>query len=90
MFYTASVNGLDQVELNSQDKLLAIIVDDHQEGESAPSERQVSPEKLYCTTRAKSVISKAEKLRIEREELARRQREEKARWQADAKAAEVA
>ncbi|KAK0599329.1 hypothetical protein LWI29_004301 [Acer saccharum] len=49
MFYTASVNGLDQVELNSQDKLLAIIVDDHQEGESAPSERQVSPEKLYCT-----------------------------------------
>ncbi|KAK4843468.1 hypothetical protein QYF36_008423 [Acer negundo] len=45
--FHASVNVLDQVELNSQDRPPAIEVDDHQEGESAPSERQVSPEKLY-------------------------------------------
>ncbi|TXG67335.1 hypothetical protein EZV62_008610 [Acer yangbiense] len=64
--YLSSVNGLDQVELNSQDKLLAIIVDDHQEDHL---------HLWYVETRVKSVIPRAEKLRIEREELARRQRE---------------
>ncbi|XP_044485776.1 transcription factor GTE10-like isoform X2 [Mangifera indica] len=39
--------NLDPPELNSQGKPVAIEVDSHHEGESAPSERQVSPEKLY-------------------------------------------
>ncbi|KDO69315.1 hypothetical protein CISIN_1g004033mg [Citrus sinensis] len=43
----SSVNSLDQVELNSQGKPVAIVADGHHEGESAPSERQVSPDKLY-------------------------------------------
>ncbi|KAJ0104576.1 hypothetical protein Patl1_18250 [Pistacia atlantica] len=42
----SSVN-LDPLELNCQGKPLAIEVDGHHEEESAPSERQVSPEKLY-------------------------------------------
>ncbi|XVF08748.1 hypothetical protein REPUB_Repub07fG0029700 [Reevesia pubescens] len=40
-----SLNVFDQVELNSHDKPSAVEV--HDEEESAPSERQVSPEKLY-------------------------------------------
>ncbi|XP_031271766.1 transcription factor GTE8-like isoform X2 [Pistacia vera] len=43
---SASVN-LDPLELNCQGKPIAIEVDGHHEEESAPSERQVSPEKLY-------------------------------------------
>ncbi|XP_031271767.1 transcription factor GTE10-like isoform X3 [Pistacia vera] len=42
----SSVN-LDPLELNCQGKPIAIEVDGHHEEESAPSERQVSPEKLY-------------------------------------------
>ncbi|KAE8663484.1 nucleoside diphosphate kinase 2 [Hibiscus syriacus] len=42
-----SLNEFGQVELNSHDKPGAIEVEDQQEEESAPSERQVSPEKLY-------------------------------------------
>ncbi|KAL8478575.1 hypothetical protein ACS0TY_030456 [Phlomoides rotata] len=77
-----------------------------QEGESAPPERQVSPEKLYraalLRSRFADIIIKAqettekgekpdpEKLKLEREELERRRREEKARLQAEAKAAEEA
>ncbi|KAE8658317.1 Nuclear protein X1 isoform 5 [Hibiscus syriacus] len=41
------LNEFGQVELNSHDKPDAIEVDGQQEEESAPSERQVSPEKLY-------------------------------------------
>ncbi|OVA17561.1 Bromodomain [Macleaya cordata] len=41
------VSGLDQVDQSSQPKPLSVEVDSQQEGESAPSERQVSPEKLY-------------------------------------------
>ncbi|PIN27061.1 hypothetical protein CDL12_00159 [Handroanthus impetiginosus] len=72
-------------------------------GESAPPERQVSPEKQYraalLRSRFADIIIKAqentiekgaEKLKLEREELERRRREEKARLQAEAKAAEEA
>lgn len=40
-----SVSGLDQVELMSQQK--PVESDYHQDGDSAPTERQVSPEKRY-------------------------------------------
>ncbi|XVF11579.1 hypothetical protein REPUB_Repub08aG0039400 [Reevesia pubescens] len=42
-----SLNEFGQVELNSHDKPSDIEVEGQQEEESAPSERQVSPEKLY-------------------------------------------
>ncbi|GMY15060.1 transcription factor GTE10-like isoform X1 [Fagus crenata] len=42
-----SIDGVGLVEQNSQSKPISAEADDHQEGESAPSERQVSPEKLY-------------------------------------------
>ncbi|XWS51369.1 hypothetical protein CRYUN_Cryun12cG0171000 [Craigia yunnanensis] len=42
-----SLNEFGQVELNSRDKSSADEVEGHLEEESAPSERQVSPEKLY-------------------------------------------
>ncbi|XP_057767437.1 transcription factor GTE10-like [Salvia miltiorrhiza] len=76
-----------------------------QEGESAPPDRQVSPEKLYraalLRSRFADIIIKAqenttekgtdsERLKLEKEELERRRREEKARLQAEAKAAEEA
>ncbi|XP_021910668.1 transcription factor GTE11-like isoform X1 [Carica papaya] len=41
------LNGLSQIELDSQGRLNAVEEDGHQEGESAPSERQASPKKLY-------------------------------------------
>ncbi|XP_047940549.1 transcription factor GTE10-like isoform X1 [Salvia hispanica] len=76
-----------------------------QEGESAPPDRQVSPDKLYraaiLRSRFADIIIKAqenttekgtdsERLKLEKEELERRRREEKARLQAEAKAAEEA
>ncbi|XVE54522.1 hypothetical protein DITRI_Ditri03aG0088500 [Diplodiscus trichospermus] len=42
-----SLNGFGHIELNSHDKPSAVEVEGQQEEESAPSERQVSPEKLY-------------------------------------------
>ncbi|XVF54646.1 hypothetical protein PTKIN_Ptkin05aG0197900 [Pterospermum kingtungense] len=42
-----SLNEFGEVELNSHDKPSAVEVEGHQEEESAPSERQVSPDKLY-------------------------------------------
>ncbi|CAI8612177.1 unnamed protein product [Vicia faba] len=42
-----SVSGLDQVEDNSQDKRSPSASDCLQDGDSGPSERQVSPDKLY-------------------------------------------
>lgn len=42
-----SVSGLDQVEDNSQDKRNSFDSDCQQDGDSGPSERQVSPDKLY-------------------------------------------
>ncbi|KAA8540709.1 hypothetical protein F0562_024372 [Nyssa sinensis] len=101
-----ALNGLSQVEQNSESKSVAVEADGSLEGESAPSERQVSPEKLYraalLRSRFADTILKAQektlekgeqdpdKLRLEREELERRRREEKARLQAEAKAAEEA
>ncbi|XP_042504755.1 transcription factor GTE9-like [Macadamia integrifolia] len=41
-----SVSG-DQLEQNPQTRPVSVEADGHQGGESAPSERQVSPEKLY-------------------------------------------
>ncbi|WOK97418.1 transcription factor GTE9 [Canna indica] len=77
-----------------------------QEGEYAPSERKVSPEKLYraalLRSRFADTILKArektlgqgdkdpEKLRREREEIERQQKQERARLKAEAKAAEDA
>ncbi|KNA24476.1 hypothetical protein SOVF_015290 [Spinacia oleracea] len=40
-------SSLSQVDQSSQTKPLSVEVDGHKEGESAPSERQVSPDKLY-------------------------------------------
>ncbi|KAL1829126.1 hypothetical protein ACET3Z_007538 [Daucus carota] len=42
-----SLNNLNQVVPSSQSKPVSVESDDRQEGESAPPERQVSPEKLY-------------------------------------------
>ncbi|TKY63117.1 Transcription factor GTE8 [Spatholobus suberectus] len=42
-----SVSGLDQLEDNSQHKPSSFDSDCHQDGDSAPTERQVSPDKLY-------------------------------------------
>ncbi|XP_058736687.1 transcription factor GTE11-like [Vicia villosa] len=42
-----SVSGLDQVEDNSQDQRSPSDSDCQQDGDSGPSERQVSPDKLY-------------------------------------------
>ncbi|GER48576.1 bromodomain-containing protein [Striga asiatica] len=75
------------------------------EGEGAPQERQVSPDKLYraalLRSRFADIILKAQeiekgegpdpdKLKLDKEELERRRKEEKARLQAEAKAAEEA
>ncbi|XVF11581.1 hypothetical protein REPUB_Repub08aG0039500 [Reevesia pubescens] len=95
-----SLNEFGQVELNSHDKPSAVEVEGQQEEDSAPSERQVSPGKLYRAALlrnrfADTILKAREKalekgengLTMEREELERRQREEKARLQAEAKAA---
>ncbi|KAK7373405.1 hypothetical protein VNO80_06812 [Phaseolus coccineus] len=42
-----SLSGLDQLEDNSQFKPSSFDSDCHQDGDSAPTERQVSPDKLY-------------------------------------------
>ncbi|KAK7311365.1 hypothetical protein RJT34_09465 [Clitoria ternatea] len=42
-----SVSGLDQLEDNSQQKPSSLDSDCHQDGDSGPTERQVSPDKLY-------------------------------------------
>ncbi|KAL3526322.1 hypothetical protein ACH5RR_010978 [Cinchona calisaya] len=42
-----SISGLDQLEQSSQEKPNSDESDSRQDGESAPAERQVSPEKLY-------------------------------------------
>ncbi|KAE8705194.1 Nuclear protein X1 isoform 2 [Hibiscus syriacus] len=49
-----SLNEFCQVELNSHDKSSAFDEEGHQEEESAASERQVSPEKLYRATLLKN------------------------------------
>ncbi|XVF60097.1 hypothetical protein PTKIN_Ptkin08bG0016400 [Pterospermum kingtungense] len=41
------ISGLDQLEQASQPKPSSLESDSHQDGDSAPTERQISPEKLY-------------------------------------------
>ncbi|KAJ6842808.1 transcription factor GTE9-like [Iris pallida] len=101
-----SLSGLDKEDQDAHPKPVCVEANDLQEGENAPSERQVSPDKLYraalLRNRFADTILKArektlqgekgdpERLQREREELERQQREEKARIQAEAKVAEAA
>ncbi|KAA8542157.1 hypothetical protein F0562_023309 [Nyssa sinensis] len=66
------LNGLCQVEQNSRSKSIAIEADYHPEGESAPSERQVSPDKLYraalLRSRFADTILKAQEKTLEKGE----------------------
>ncbi|KAG6720185.1 hypothetical protein I3842_03G046500 [Carya illinoinensis] len=80
-----SVSGLDQVEQNSQQKPSSIDSDCHQDGDSAPTERQVSPEKLYRAALLKNrfadtILKAREKTLAQHEkrdpEKLRREREE--------------
>ncbi|KAJ8467417.1 hypothetical protein OPV22_029969 [Ensete ventricosum] len=94
----------NQEEHVTQPKSESVDIERNRNGDNAPSERQLSPEKLYraalLRSRFADTILKArektldqrdpEKLRREREALERRKREEKARLQAEAKAAEEA
>ncbi|TYH24325.1 hypothetical protein ES288_A03G082700v1 [Gossypium darwinii] len=90
-----SLNELGQVELNSHDKSSAVEVQCHQEEESAPSERQVSPEKLYraalLRNRFADTILKAREKALEKGEKGdpeklRMEREELERRQREEKA----
>ncbi|XP_057996380.1 transcription factor GTE8 isoform X2 [Hevea brasiliensis] len=101
-----SVSGLDQLEQTSQPKPSSLESDCCQDGDCAPSGRQVSPEKLIraamLRNRFADTILKArekallqvdkdpEKLRQEMDELELQKKKEKARLQAEAKAAEDA
>ncbi|GLT43385.1 hypothetical protein SLA2020_173360 [Shorea laevis] len=97
------VSGLDQLEQNSQQMPGSVESDYRQDGDSAPSERQISP-KFYRAALLKNrfadTILKArektltqgdggdpEKLRRQMEELELQKKKEKARIQAEAKAA---
>ncbi|KAK7389177.1 hypothetical protein VNO78_24012 [Psophocarpus tetragonolobus] len=93
-----SMNAVGHVEQSSQTNSASDEPENHQEGENAPSTKQVSPKKLYraalLRSRFADTILKAQEKALEkgdkreREELERRQKEEKARLQAEAKAAE--
>lgn len=47
LFLAESVGGLDKLEDNSQQKPSSFSSDCHQDGECGPTERKVSPDKLY-------------------------------------------
>ncbi|GAV85764.1 Bromodomain domain-containing protein [Cephalotus follicularis] len=47
MFWTESVSGLDQLEQTSQQKPSSVESEYRQDGDSAPNERQVTPDKQY-------------------------------------------
>ncbi|KAJ6869172.1 transcription factor GTE8-like isoform X2 [Populus alba x Populus x berolinensis] len=90
-----SVDGLDQVELDTEGKPVAAEVDGHQEAESAPSKRQVSPEKLYraalLRNRFADTILKAREKALEKGEKCdpeklRKEKEEFERRQKEEKA----
>ncbi|KAF5460011.1 hypothetical protein F2P56_019911 [Juglans regia] len=90
-----SINGVGLVEQNSQCKPMSAEADDHQEGESAPSESQVSPEKLYraalLRSRFADTILKAREKALEKgekrdPERLRLEREELERRQKEEKA----
>ncbi|KAG2399319.1 Transcription factor GTE10 Bromodomain-containing protein [Vigna angularis] len=86
-----STNVGGQVEQTSQSKLVASEPESHQEGESAASKRQVSPEKLYraalLRSRFADTILKAQEKALEKSISVAAK---KARLQAEAKAAEEA
>ncbi|EOY22411.1 Nuclear protein X1 isoform 1 [Theobroma cacao] len=90
-----SLNELGQVELKFHDKPSAIEAEGHQDEESAPAERQVSPEKLYRAAvlrkRFADTILKAREKALEKGEKGdpeklRMEREELERWQREEKA----
>lgn len=90
-----SRSGLSQVEQSVQTKPPSIEVDGHKEGESAPSERQVSPDKLYraalLRSRFADTILKAQEKTLEKgekrdPEKLRLEREELERRQREEKA----
>ncbi|KAI5569402.1 hypothetical protein BDE02_12G075000 [Populus trichocarpa] len=90
-----SVDGLAQVELDTEGKPVAAEADGHQEGESAPPERQVSPEKLYraalLRNRFADTILKAREKALEKgekrdPEKLRKEKEEFERRQKEEKA----
>ncbi|KAL5543962.1 hypothetical protein UlMin_007746 [Ulmus minor] len=90
-----SQNEVAPVEQNSQSNLLSVEVDDRQEGESAPSERQVSPDKLYraalLRNRFADTILKAREKALEKgekrdPEKLRKEKEELERRQREEKA----
>ncbi|KAJ8752033.1 hypothetical protein K2173_001059 [Erythroxylum novogranatense] len=90
-----SINWLPQDFVNSQCKPIDMEIDDHQDGESAPTERQVSPEKLYRAALLKNrfadTILKAREKALEKgdkrdPEKLRMEREELERRQKEEKA----
>ncbi|XP_014489995.1 transcription factor GTE10 isoform X2 [Vigna radiata var. radiata] len=90
-----STNVGGQVEQTSQSKLVASEPESHQEGESAASKRQVSPEKLYraalLRSRFADTILKAQEKALEKDEKRdpeklRLEREELERRQKEEKA----
>ncbi|XP_043723847.1 transcription factor GTE9-like [Telopea speciosissima] len=89
-----SVSGVDQLEQNPQTRPVSVDADGHQGGESAPSERQVSPEKLYraalLRSRFADTILKAREKALDQGEKGdpeklRREREELERQQREEK-----
>lgn len=90
-----SLNGLSQAEQNQQIKAPSVDEDGHKEGESAPSERQVSPDKLYraalLRSRFADTILKAQEKTLDKgekrdPEKLRLEREELERRQREEKA----
>ncbi|KAJ6375413.1 hypothetical protein OIU77_000403 [Salix suchowensis] len=90
-----SVDGLAEVELDTEGKPAATEADGHQEGESAPLERQVSPDKLYRAALLKNrfadTILKAREKALEKgekrdPEKLRKEKEEFERRQKEEKA----
>eukprot|EP00257_Ricinus_communis_P021156 XP_015580572.1 transcription factor GTE10 [Ricinus communis] len=90
-----SANGLAKIESNSQGEPLNVETDGHQEGENAPPDRQVSPDKLYraaiLRNRFADTILKAREKALEKgekrdPEKLRKEREELERQQKEEKA----
>ncbi|KAJ4960647.1 hypothetical protein NE237_020557 [Protea cynaroides] len=90
-----SISGVDQLEQNPQTRPVSVETDGHQEGESAPSERQVSPDKLYraalLRSRFADTILKAREKALDQGEKGdpeklQREREELEKQQSEEKA----
>ncbi|KAJ6792995.1 transcription factor GTE10-like [Iris pallida] len=90
-----SLSGLDKEDQDAHPKPISVEVDDQQEGENAPSEMQVSPDKLYraalLRNRFADTILKAREKRLDQGEKGdperlRREREQLERQQRKEKA----